>query len=276
MGATMTRVLAMLDDSPQAPDVLATATTLARMLQCDLDAVTVVLEQIDRTSSEGPARAERRDDTVRTMLGVPEDVLPEELAKPDVLVGVLGTRTLRSHPQLLGHLACALVTATSTPLVLVPPGTRPLMAEHPVFLVPLDGDQRTSDSVGALTALLSPDGGEHITLHVFDSTSVPMFTPSRHGTQIIADEFAALHASGTSWRAEARIGSPAQHILEVARQHDVDAIVLAWNQNLGPGRAETLRRVIGETDVPVILAPCRRQAPTRPPSRPTTPAEASD
>ncbi len=191
------------------------------------------------------------------MLGVPEDVLPEELEKSDVLVGVLGTRTLRSHPELLGHIAGALVTATSTPLVLVPPGTRPLVAEHPVFLVPLDGDPRTSDSVGTLTALLSADGGEHITLHVFDSTTVPMFAPSRHGSQIIADEFAALHASGTSWRAEARIGTPAQHILEVARQHDVDAIVLAWSQNLEPGRAETLRRVIGETDVPVILSPCR-------------------
>jgi nucleotide-binding universal stress UspA family protein len=257
MGATMTRVLAMVDDSPQAPDVLATATTLARLLHCDLDAVNVVLEQIDQTLSERPVPAERLHDTVRIILGVPEDVLPEELEKSDVLLGVLGTRTLRSHPQLLGHIACALVTATSTPLVLVPPGTRPLVAEHPVFLVPLDGDPRTSDSVSTLTALLNADGGEHITLHVFDSTTVPMFAPSRHGSQIIADEFAALHASGTSWRAEARIGTPAQHILEVARQHDVDAIVLAWNQNLGPGRAETLRRVIGETDVPVILSPCR-------------------
>jgi hypothetical protein len=67
MGATMTRVLAMLDDSPQAPHVLAAATTIARLLHCDLDAVNVVLEQIDRTPSEGLARAEPPDDTLRTM-----------------------------------------------------------------------------------------------------------------------------------------------------------------------------------------------------------------
>ena len=37
----------------------------------------------------------------------------------------------------------------------------------------------------------------------------------------------------------------------------VDAILLAWSQNLEAGRAEVIRRVIAEADVPVVLASCR-------------------
>jgi nucleotide-binding universal stress UspA family protein len=256
MGATMNRVLAMVDQSPLAPRVLTTAAALARLLHGEVDAVTAVSDEGERRG-EPETITDRLGETTRVVHGDPQAALMSELAQPDVLVGVLGTRTLRAHPHLLGHVAHALVTRTSTPLVLVPPDSRPLTAEHPVFLVPLDGTQRTSDSVNPIAAMLTAEAGETITLHVFDSTTVPMFAPSRHGSQLLAEEFMAQHASGTAQRAEARIGAPAQHILEVARQHHVDAIVLAWSQSLEAGRAEVIRRVISEADVPVVLASCR-------------------
>lgn len=253
----MNRILAMVDESPLAPQVLTTAAALARLLHCEVDAVTAVPDESERPRGVPPATADRPGETTRVLRGDPEAALVSELAEPDVIVGVLGTRTMRAHPQFLGHVAHAVVTRTSTPLVLVPPGSRPLTAEHPVFLVPLDGTQRTSDSANPIAAMLTAEAGENITLHVFDSTTVPMFAPSRHGSQLLAEEFMARHASGTAQRAEARIGPPAQHILEVARQHHVDAILLAWSQNLEAGRAEVIRRVIAEADVPVVLASCR-------------------
>lgn len=253
----MNRILAMVDESPLAPQVLTTAAALARLLHCEVDAVTAVPDGSERLRGVPATSTNRLGVTTRVVHGDPEAALMSELAEPDVTLGVLGTRTLRAHPHLLGHVAHAIVTQTSTPLVLVPPGSRPLTAEHPVFLVPLDGTQRTSDSVNPIAAMLTAEAGENIALHVFDSTTVPMFAPSRHGSQLLAEEFMARHASGTAQRAEARIGTPAQHILDVARQHHVDAILLAWSQNLGAGRAEVIRRVIGEAEVPVVLASCR-------------------
>lgn len=253
----MNRVLAMVDESPQAPRVLTTATALAQLLHCEVDAVTAVSRESEQHRGRPETIANRLDTTTRATYGDPAAALMTELADPDVLIGVLGTRTLRSHPHLFGHIAHAVVTETSTPLVLVPPGSHPLTTEHPVFLLPLDGTQRTSDSVNPIAAMLTAEGGENITLHVFDSTTVPMFAPSRHGSQLLAEEFMTQHASGTAQRGEARLGSPAQHILDVARQHHVDAIILAWNQDLEAGRAEVIRRVVGEADLPVILVPCR-------------------
>lgn len=253
----MNRILAMVDESPLVPTVLATAAGLARLLHCEVDAVTAVPDETERSRGVPETTTDRFGETTRVVHGDPETALMSELDEPDVIIGVLGTRTLRAHPHLLGHVAHAIVTRTSTPLVLVPPGSRPLVAEHPVFLVPLDGTQRTSDSVNPIAAMLTAEAGENITLHVFDITTVPMFAPSRHGSQLLAEEFMARHASGTAQRAEARIGATGQNILEVARQHHVDAILLAWSQNLEAGRAEVIRRVIGEADVPVVLASCR-------------------
>jgi nucleotide-binding universal stress UspA family protein len=257
MGATMNRILAMVDQSPVAPRVLTTAAAVAGLLHCEVDAVTAVSDESERPPGATATITDRHGGATRIVHGDPEAALMDELAAPDVIVGVLGTRTLRSHPHLLGHVAHTVVTGTSTPLVLVPPDSRPLTAEHPVFLVPLDGTRRTSDSVNPIAAMLTAEAGENITLHVFDSTTVPMFAPSRHGSQLLAEEFMAQHASGTAQRAEARIGAPAQHILEVAHQHHVDAIVLAWSQSLEAGRAEVIRRVISEAEVPVVLATCR-------------------
>jgi nucleotide-binding universal stress UspA family protein len=249
----MSRILAMLDDSPLAPGVLRTATAFADLLDADVDAVTVLTD----TGRPGQQRPSVLDVSPRILTGDPDVVLRDAVAAPDVLMGVLGTRTVLSHPQLLGHISRAIATGCTVPLVLVPPGCRTFSTDHPVFLLPLDGDHRTSASVAPITELLSAHGARLVALHVYDSTTVPMFAPSRHGDSALADDFLARHAPDAAHRVEVRLGKPAHHILDTARRHDVDGIVLAWSQDLGPGRAETIRRVVAEAALPVVLTPCR-------------------
>lgn len=256
----MSRVLAMLDDSPQAPAVLRVATDFARLLQVEVDAVTVVAvgEHAPESTRSDPTEGDAQP---RVVHGEPDTVLAAELTSSDVLLGVLGTRTVLSHPELLGHIARAVVTRSPRPLVLVPPGNRRSDAEHPVVLLPLDGDRRTSTSVADVATLLVDHGAELIVLHVYDSTTAPMFGPERHGDSVVADDFLARHAPGSARRIEMGIGTPATEILDAARRHDVDAIVLGWHQDLAAGRAETLRRVVDEAAVPIVLVPCERPLP---------------
>jgi nucleotide-binding universal stress UspA family protein len=51
------------------------------------------------------------------------------------------------------------------------------------------------------------------------------------------------------------VGVPADDIVAVARETTADLIVLAWSQNLGPGRARVVSETLAHTTIPVLLLP---------------------
>ena len=128
------RVLACLDDSPIADIVHATAVNVARAMDADVDVVSVGSGSVEAT-------------------------LLDELARDDVVLGVLGSRRLTTTPDLLGHVAQAVVTTSRRPLIVIPPDASPLTGEGQRFLVPLDGRTHTSRTIAPVLAeLVEPMG----------------------------------------------------------------------------------------------------------------------
>jgi Glycosyl hydrolase family 65 central catalytic domain len=52
-----------------------------------------------------------------------------------------------------------------------------------------------------------------------------------------------------------RLGVPADDVVAVGHETAADLIVLAWNQNLGPGRARVVSETLAHSKVPVLLMP---------------------
>ncbi len=227
----MSRVLAFTDDSPTATDVLTAATTIARLTGATVEAI----------------RAVDDDDVGRLLIA--------ELDADDVVFGVIGSRSVASKPEAVGHVAEAVLLGARAPLVVVPPGGRSLAGDGLVLLLPLDGLLETSEAAVPIAAALTEELGEVVTLHVFDSSTVPMFVTSTDDQEVIADEFLATHCGDHSSRIHLRLGHAASEILDVAREEHADAIVLTWSQDLSPGHADTIRQLLHETSVPIILQP---------------------
>ena len=181
--------------------------------------------------------------------------LIEELDADDVVFGVIGSRSVPSKPEAVGHIAEAVLIGARAPLVVVPPGGRPLAGDGLVLLLPLDGRLETSAAAVPIAAALTERPSDVITLHVFDSSTVPMFMTSIDDQEVIANEFLATHCGDHSDRMHLRLGHTAAAILDVASEEHADAIVLTWSQDLSPGHADTIRRLLHETTVPIILQP---------------------
>jgi len=239
----MSRVLAMLDESPVAARVLTTATTIAELIGASVDPLTVVDDDHAATSTNG----------ARLVVGDPVDVLAGELSADDVEFGVLGSRALRDTPGPVGHVADALLARSDVPLVVVAPEGPALEGDDLLFLLPLDGVVASTSAILPVARQLVEAGQRTVTLHVFDPESAPPLATSPYDLDVVAQEFLARHTSECCDRVELRLGEPAVEILDVAEVEQADAIVVSWDGDLGPGHAEVIRHLLRNTTVPVVL-----------------------
>src|SRR5438132_213319 len=74
-----------------------------------------------------------------------------------------------------------------------------------------------------------------------------------------------LRAEGIQTDAELRAASPAQAIIEVARERDVDLIVMASHQRHGLNRwlnGSVTEQVLARTSTPLLVVPALGEPPT--------------
>lgn len=245
----MTRILACLDRSPCDAPVLRTADALAGLLGATVDAVTV-----DRPGEAPMADA---PDRARVLSGEPAAVLLDELGAADVVLGVIGSRSVRAKPAVAGHVALELLASSPVPLAVVAPGGASLPAGHPRILIPLDGATATTEAVAPLANRLASGGAGVVFLHVYDAGSLPPFVSSADDLAILAEEFLDRHLPERTEPCELRLGEPGRHIGDVADTHGADAIMVAWRQDLSPGRAEVIRHLVRQDLRPLIVVPIR-------------------
>lgn len=240
----MSRILAFVDEFGCSRDVLATADALARLLGVTVDVIHVAEEPESPWS--GSSRARHIDGNV-------DDVLARSLDDPDVLAGVIGSRNEQRMSKLLGHVAKQLCVSTATPLVVVPPGSGE-PSDPFTAVVPLDGTEATAAAVAPIVRRLQRSGAVIVSTHVFDHDALPPLMSSAEDVRTVAAEFDAVHLHGQSDSVELRIGDAQETVPDLARRVHADAVVVAWGQNLGPGRAAVIRRLI-EADVRIVLVP---------------------
>ena len=250
-------VLACVDDSPIAGAVLTTATNVARAMDAELDVISVEPPGV-RRDSPSPGGSASSPMGSRVVMGPVEATLIDELERDDVVLGVLGSRALATKPELLGHVARAVVTTSRRPLIVVPPDSAPLTGEGQRFLLPLDGRSRTSNAAAPVLADFIDPLGTIVPMHVFDDAHVPPLVSSAQDRAILADDFAARHLGRVvpqTERPRLRLGEPVEEILAAIRRDEADAVVVCWSQHLDRGRAAVIRALLARGGVPVVFQP---------------------
>jgi Universal stress protein family len=164
-----------------------------------------------------------------------------------------------------GHVALALMTRITKPLVVVPPNIRSHGAIRRMA-VPLDGTAATAARARSAIDPAVAAGVEVVVIHVSDENRIPAFTDQpQHETRAFAEEFLARHVPGTSAQLELRVGAPAAEVLDAAIALDADLCALAWAQGLEPGRAEVIKELLAHSPIPLLLLPLTEPEPAAPP-----------
>jgi nucleotide-binding universal stress UspA family protein len=248
----MTRVLAALDNSLAAQPVLATATSLARLLGSELDAVHVR----DGDERIAHAVADRGGHALTELDGPVVDALVGAASAEDVAMVVLGARATPGGARPAGSTALAVATSVSTPTVLVPPDARD--PEHiDRILVPLEGTVSTSLAPRHIVELIGR-GIDIIVLHVLDEFSLPAFTDQpQHETEAWAREFLERYCpiGVEGVRFETRVGAREEVVPDAVQETGADLIALGWSRTLAPDRAPVVRAVLERAHAPVLLFP---------------------
>jgi nucleotide-binding universal stress UspA family protein len=246
------RVLAALDTSESARPVVEFATSLARVLAAEVDALHV------RTNGIGTLRvvASRAGIPLRIDEGDPSACVRREADPDDVAAVVLGRRRRQTLGP-VGAVALELLTTLPKPVAVVPAD-----AAHPArlgrVLVPLEGTRSTSLAPRRTIELARDAGLEIVLLHVFEASSLPSFTDQpQHETATWAAEFLARYfpCPPEDVRLEMRVGEPEEQVIAVAREIDADVIALGWAQEFAAGRAPIVRAALEEARLPVFLIP---------------------
>lgn len=231
------RIVAAVDDSPTGVPVRRTAEALGRIFGADVDVVTVV--------TPGETGIER---AIRRAEGEPVERIVAELDAEDVLLGVLGARRLTGARRPTGHVVSAVIQATRTPVVVVPPEA-PGRIDR--IIVPVEGDDGEAEALGRLLSPCTRAGVAVVSLHVFTPETTPAFWEGWHDVSLWRDEFAARHAARGS--VELRTGDVCAEVCAATATGDLVAV--AWHQDLSPGRARVVRALLDRCTCPLLLVP---------------------
>ena len=274
----MTDVLAALDSSPSAEPVLRTALAFSPLLDAVPVAVHVRENGLDIVGQAAGSVGVK----LRVMSGRPVDQIVEASRATDVAALVLGARGRHTGPRPAGHAALEIITRVRKPVVVVPAQAHP-RARFSRVLVPLDGTHGTSEALRKMLELAHVSDLEIVALHVHTPDNAPAFADHEpHAMQAWEAEFLARHVPAPLDKVSLvrRTGVPAEDIVALAGEADVDLVALAWSQSFHGRHARVVSQTLAHISVPVLLLPTvatvARHRPseridsTRPPMRTST------
>jgi nucleotide-binding universal stress UspA family protein len=246
----MRKVLAAVDNSSAAGPVLATAVAVAELFGLHVEAVHV-REDGSRTAE---AEAHAAGVELKLRAGDPIPMLTAEAAADDVDTLAVGVRGTPAGPRPAGHIALALITTSSKPIVVVPPETvRPVRLTR--ALVPLDGSHATTEALRHTIELAVRAKATVIALHV--RKPPPFSEQPQYETEVWAEEFLERYSPCPleDVTLELRLGAVGQRILDAVNETHSDIVILGWSQNLTAGHATVIRDALERSPVPLLLLP---------------------
>jgi nucleotide-binding universal stress UspA family protein len=257
---SVTTVLAALDSNASGRPVLRTAIALADLY----DSTVTCLHVREEASSAAAELARAAGVELREVSGSPVEEIANAAQDPDISALVLGARGVHGGPQPAGHTALEVITRIPKPVAVVPPRAQPPERIHRI-LVPLEGTSESSQALDETIRLAHRRGLEVLVLHVHSPATAPAFSNhDPHATVAWEREFLSRYVSTPHDRVTLvrRLGVPADDIVAVAHETGPDLIVLAWNQDLAPGRARVVSETLAHTDIPVLLLPVLVRSPS--------------
>jgi nucleotide-binding universal stress UspA family protein len=252
-------VLAAIDATAGARQILVTALAVARLLDTKVVAVHV------RENGLDAVRRAAAEAAVELAIAEPPVVaaLRSYGAAEDVELVVMGVRGSRGGPFPAGHIALDLATRLHKPVVVVPP-LGEVSSRIDRILVPLDGTESAADAMRATFDIARQREADVIVLHVHTPEALPAVEDQpHHEVEAWSREFIARSPAyeDERTRLELRVGTPGAAIVEAAAQFDVDLVALAWSQRLDAGRAAVVREMLAASHVPTLLIPVGSEQP---------------
>jgi nucleotide-binding universal stress UspA family protein len=248
----MRAVIGAIDGSPTSDAVLDAAASLAGLLARPVHAFHVS----DDLDADAIDTAMLHGISMSLIEGDPEQEVIRRFGASDVRIAVIGSRGTPVGAVPAGHLACRAMESIRVPLVVVPPViARPLVAPGPV-LVPLDGTHESAEAVRPVLELLRAANVELVVLHAFHEGTVPAFWDRPvYDTEEWGSEFRERFVGHRRASVDLARGEPGEQILLAITAHDAVLVVLGWACDLGTGHADTVRRMLTDATVPVLLLP---------------------
>lgn len=272
-------ILVASDGSPAAARALPMARVIAQQLGAAVEVLYVTPETAPEMTVWERLQADlgpREQLQVRTSAESTAEALISAAAAAGVCLLVLTTHGHAAEVrQPLGSIVESVVARTTRPILLVRPETE-LAREaqaHPFqrLLIPLDGTPQTAVTLCPAFDLVAQLGASADVLYVATpgkagateqgsvSGSRYVDQPQHEWTRWTSEVLDRLCTSGARAPAQVPIqvylatGDLGETIVEFARAHHYDAIVLARRSHLEPGRAEVIRTVLDRTPCPVLL-----------------------
>jgi nucleotide-binding universal stress UspA family protein len=249
----MSIVLAALGSDASAQPVLSTALALASLF--DVAVIGLAVREDGAGIPEELASAAGVE--LREVTGAPIEHIVAAAQDPNVAALVIGARGVHGGPQPAGHTALDVITRVQKPVAVVPPHATP-PEQIARILVPLEGTSQSSHALEDTIKFAHRRRLEILVLHVHSPGTVPAFSDhDPHATTAWEREFLARYIATPHDRVSLlrRLGVPADDIVAVAHETAADLIVLAWSQDLSPGRARVVAETLAHTKIPVLLIP---------------------
>jgi nucleotide-binding universal stress UspA family protein len=242
-------VLAAVDATPAAETILRVAAALGRAFDTAVRAVHVTTHEAELVQGI----ADRAGIELATIRGDPTDALTQAVSEMDVRIAVVGCRDRPTGRRPAGHVALAVIERAAKPVVVVPPDST--ITAILKVLLPLDGTDEAAAAVEPTVRMLAASGLEIVVAHVFDASHIPAFIDQpHHALPAWGHEFLARYAN-TDLDLRLRTGIPEARVLDLAAEEHADLIVLGWSQDLSPGHARIIQRLLCESDIPLLLVP---------------------
>ena len=156
------------------------------------------------------------------------------------------------------------------------PESRRALSRISVVVLPLDGSPAAAAAVGPARELAREFGGELQLLHVPVSVQA---APGQAGTLVGPKYLDAPYHEWSTWEDEfvrrfgtegaagddrvafhTAAGDPVEQILRFAEERGADLIGIAWRQNFDAGHAKIVKRLLAESQCPLLFVPARSEA----------------
>lgn len=281
------RILVPLDGTPTAAAAVPLALQLARMATADLVLVHVVSAHgsesepgqayLDGVVGGLPADGPHAETLVRT--GSPGEAIVDAVEDQQADLVVMATHGRSGLERaLLGSVTEHVLTHSQAAVLTLRPGTenRTSMAR---LLLPVDGTPGGTVALDVAVGLARATGASIVLLQVTEPIRLSVLEmpfgslasamePSweeadRAAAQHYLDGLAArLHRVGVTAEGRSVVGSPAQTISQVARESEVDLIVMSTHALTGPVRTlvgSVADEVVRTASRPVLLVRLPRQ-----------------
>jgi nucleotide-binding universal stress UspA family protein len=255
-------IVAAIDGGDLSSRILATAVAMAPVFGASIEAVHVL--ETDRGAARARQSAAEAGIPLHVLTGRVLETLLARATQPDVALIIAGSSMGSPTDQALGRHARALIVAACRPMIIVPSGAEVHSAVHRM-LIPLDASSMTAAALQEAVELATAADVDLVALHVHAYHTLPMFNDQpQHEVPAWSSEFLRRYWPGSAPfpTLQHRVGVPASEIVRAVDETGADLLVLAWSQNLSPGRARVVERALRECRLPVLLLPDRDRTAT--------------